>query len=329
MPDAPHEHWMAAADILHYRHLAKQETSWLTDPADKAHILALGSAFTRLAISGVYAQPPELFHYTKLESFFHILRSACFRATNAQHCNDRNEVIHGRRRIDECIESQIRASLPRSTRLSFFRSLVAELIHRVRANYYVTCFASRERGRLEWGAYADGGKGVVIAVDTAQLSQTPNDIAKREVITLRPLVYEPVEQAGQLTAACELAYRTISRRLGAGKTFERHLPFVGSVSAMLCSHLTAQAVGFKDEFWADEREWRLVLPLYDPASDMSVVRTVNRREYVEITYPDGRLPITRVIVGPLCSADDELSVRHAMLANGYTVPVVRSDVPIQ
>jgi hypothetical protein len=51
--------------------------------------------------------------------------------------------------------------------------------------------------------------------------------------------------------------------------------------------------------------------------------------YVELRYPDGKLPITRVIVGPLVSAEDEANVRSALEKQGYLIPLTRSDAPFQ
>jgi len=319
-----------AADLLHGRIVAKQESRWLRDPADIVHVNALSRQLTREGVAFVADAPEELFHYTRLENFVKIVDSGVLHATDAEQCNDSKEVVHGRELIAECLQSQISRAMPRSPRREFFEYFAKELVRRVRPKYYVVCFSSRERGRLEWGEYADGGRGVVVAMNLVESTPDAKIISSDEVVTLRPITYGRAEQETQLRHACELAYEAVARRLGPSKSFVRNLPFVATVGAVLCSHLTCQAAAFKDPFWEDEHEWRITASLYGEASDAEAIqRSPSGRHYVRVSYPESRLPITRVVVGPLASDEDELLVRNTLSAKGYDVPLSRSDVPLR
>jgi hypothetical protein len=328
MDEAEHDQWMLAADLLHHRLLAAQETSWLTDPAEKLHTLTLGAAFTRHTVANVYGRPPELCHYTRVANLEPILQSGCLRGTNAEQCNDTREVVHPRERIDKCLENLIRARFPRSPQRKFF-SHIRYLITRVRPDYYVTCFSSRDNGRTEWGEYADRGKGIVIVFDTNELADPIGSIA-REVVSLRPIIYEPARQRDQLSEACDLAIRTIALCRGRGWRFSMIDPFIQMVAAMLCSHLTHQATAFKHEFWADEREWRLVMPVYgDTTGNEAIHTTQDGRTYVEFRPSRGPLPITRVVVGPAAPEETVNLIETVLRTYGHAAPVSRSDIPLR
>jgi len=327
--DISREPWMVAADTLHRRHLAPQETQWLQDPADKVYVSMLGRDLTRLGVAHVVETPVELFHYTKIDNFKSIIQSGTLRASNAEQCNDSKEVVLGRQLIDECLNTQMSRGMPGSVRREFFEFFARDLINRVRPTYYITCFSSRERGRPEWGLYADGGRGVVIVMESAELASSAAIQRSIEIATLRPITYDANDQHKQMEAACDLAYDTIIRRLGRPKSLIKNLPLVASVGAMLSAHLTFQASGFKHEFWADEHEYRLTVSLYGHESDTTAIRNYNGRQYLEISYSDNKLPITRVVVGPLASEDDESFVRQVLRENGYDVSVIRSDIPFR
>jgi hypothetical protein len=326
---ADHEEWMRAADILYRRHLARSETTSLRDPADIPHMQMLGTAFTRRRVAIVYRRPTELCHYTRTANLEPILASGFLRATNAEQCNDAREVIHARERIDECVYTHIVTSMPRSPSNRFFH-YIREAVTSVKATYYVTCFSSRDNGRIEWGDYGDRGKGIVLVFDADELTD-PRGPIEREVVTLRPIIYEPRDQREQLLTACILAIGTINRRYGLTWDFSSPDPFVLMVAASLCSHLAHQATAFKDEFWIDEREWRLVMPLYGSPEDAAVIHTSpDGRQYTAIRPRRGkRLPIARVVVGPVAPEGTESAVEATLRAHGYDVPVTRSDVPLR
>lgn len=329
MTNVEHEQWMAAADIVHRRYLAKREIQGLDDPADILHTLALGLELNRLSIAGVYDQPSELFHYTKLEAFFSIMASGVMRAANAENSNDGREGHYRQKQLEDCLECQIRSSFPGSRRSHFFEFCAKNLLARVRPQYYVACFSSREDGRTEWD-YGGHGRGVIVVMNVRRLHHEAAVAAPLANVSLRPIMYQRAAQLEQLRLACHITYRTLIRRVGTIKPADRDLAFINNLVAMLCSHLTWQATAFKCEFWEDEREWRMTLPLFGDASDATVIKAMpDGRTYVELQYPGGKLPITRVIVGPLVSAEDEEKVRSALAIQGYEAEVSRSNAPFR
>lgn len=303
-------------------------TSWLRDPADIAHMQMLGTTLMRLTVASVYRHPPELCHYTRTANLAPILASGYLRANNALQCNDAKEVTHARERIDECVYAHIVTSMPRLPRHRFFQ-YIRETVSSVQPTFFVTCFSSRDNGRTEWSDYGDRGKGIVLVFDTEELTD-PKGPVEREVVTLRPIIYEPKDQREQLLTACILAIGAIYRRYGINWGFSKPDLFVQMVAATLCSHLAHQATAFKHEFWIDEREWRLVMPLYGEPTDSEVIHTgPDGRQYTEIRPRRGRLPITRVVVGPIAPEGAETAVLATLRAHGYDVPVTRSDVPLR
>jgi hypothetical protein len=178
-----------AVDILHRRIIAKHEARWLRDPADFVHVNSLSREFTRNGVAFITTAPEELFHYTTLQGFSDIIKSGVLRATDAEQCNDKKEVVHGRDLIAKCLDLQIQRAMPRSQRREFFEHFAKNLIHRVRPKYHVTCFSSRERGRSEWGVYADGGRGVILVMNLVDSVPDASIVASEEIVTLRPITY--------------------------------------------------------------------------------------------------------------------------------------------
>jgi len=319
---------MLASDLLHKRHLASGALSLVSEPADIAHVLALGAQLTRLGMADVVRRPAEFFHYTTLGSFFKIISSDVLRATNAEQCNDLKEVIHGRERISECLTQQVFRGFPRSLRWHFFTS-AQEVVAPRPPSYFITCFSSRPDGQIEWVQYADHGRGVAIVLDRSKVSRFATANAP-EVPALKPITYHAEPQRSQLNVACDIVYTTLTRRLAGDTPSTRHDGFVRTLLSMLCGHLMYQAMAFKHDFWKDEQEWRTVVALQRDPSDTNAVHEDPRgRKYMELRCDEGALPITRVIVGPAVTPEQEIDVRRALTAHGYHVPVLRSDVPLR
>jgi hypothetical protein len=89
----------------------------------------------------------------------------------------------------------------------------------------------------------------------------------------------------------------------------------------------------KNEKFSEEHEWRLALP-HTKGKAAGSFTVKFRGVKGEIPYIDSnlfqagpRLPVTRVMLGPLCGARAE--VEEVLRTHGYDVPIINSEVPIR
>jgi hypothetical protein len=89
----------------------------------------------------------------------------------------------------------------------------------------------------------------------------------------------------------------------------------------------------KNSVFSEEKEWRLALPrskgkigVSEPVQYRGLNGTI---PYIgsNLIQPSGRLPITRVMLGPLCTMRNE--VEKSLSNNGYAVPVIDSSIPLR
>ena len=88
----------------------------------------------------------------------------------------------------------------------------------------------------------------------------------------------------------------------------------------------------KDPFYSEESEWRLALP-HTKGTPLTHIAIEHRGAGGQIPYvahdlfSAERLPIVRVMTGPLC--DQHEAVEEMLKKGGYDVPVIRSPSPLR
>ncbi len=287
------------------------------------------------AIPGTFAHDlGVIFHYTDLEGLLGILQSQGFWLSDARFMNDSEELLNGRR-IAAAVMESCADGLPRGG----YREAVAEAGRRIggdeAAKVYFSSFCMDGDLLEQWRAYAINGKGVSIGFDLSganlgHFQKLPalsvhkvvyDDDLKREIIRIILGIY------GESFA------REAGERAGDGLAADYCRELVGMAGYFSCF--------FKNAAFSTEREVRLVAT-GDVSSRFSRMRfRVSKGAVVpyvctnELVAPrsdqdaSGRLPVSRVIVGPTSNQDLMVAgLREFFLHNGYDPDlVVRSKVP--
>lgn len=215
----------------------------------------------------------------------------------------------------------------------------------------------------QWHQYADASKGVSIAFDLRYIRPPKQaEIA----VTFAPCVYEVAEQRLLIAAALshfsdkvrEFDLQTqdtswmrrkiedwnrIQRIYGLPQLPSDRIVFEENLQRSIADELLLSwrktlydllrvASHCKSDAFAAEREWRLALPR--PTRRAREENPIlfrgpngNIPYFASNLFHEGRLPITSIRTGPLCTGIDR--VRSAMNQNGYQVPIIQSVVPLR
>ena len=325
-PSKPELHYVARRV---FKTLPKVSFGGVSDPAEVAILRWVRVELYALLIQSLYESPtPPIYHYTGIDTFEKMLGSGVIHATNAEQCNDKDEIKYGRDLVALVLSQQVTRYFP-GTSTSMFYDYCGDLVENVAGQHHVVCFSGDRDSLYPWHCpYGRAGRGVSIGFDPRGLNRA--FVAGIEGhVSLWRVIYDREQQLHELQKRCDLVREAI--RWGSQRLDIRS-PFSQSLAAALCSGLASRATtSFKAEGWRLENEWRLAVSLYEhEISDPAIVlqKTTGKR-YVSLQFPMDRLPITVVVVGPLCTDAEFDSIRSAVLSKGYDVPVIRSEFPLQ
>lgn len=311
--------------------------------------------------------PFEVWHYTKLSGLRGILSTGKVWATEARSTNDQTEFVHARDIALEYLKAAERSDQHSKFVLDEAYNVVEHAFNTGGLSLNVTevfvaSFSAAEDLKSQWAEYADHHKGVSIGFDLRDVRPPKGSGV---AVTFAPCIYEQAEKESLIQSALSHFVRQsvknhrqvadkdwvamqakdwamVQRIYGLGSFdrdgFQRSLDERISSEILLSAarssfDLLRLASHCKNRAFSEEKEWRLALP-HSKGRDV-VGEPVLRRgpdgsiPYVEsnLFQPAGKLPITRVMLGPLCDLRKE--VEEILAANGYSVPVLESNIPLR
>jgi hypothetical protein len=310
--------------------------------------------------------PSEVWHYTTIGGLEGILSSNRIWATDAGFTTDATEFVHARKVAVDYLNSLQSAdqhvAFARDAALEMVtRSFDRGVLSRNHTEVYVISFSAAVDLKSQWMEYADGGRGVSIAFDLRAI-RPPTELEFG--ITLAPCVYGAVEKEGLIRAALahfidsaathhkqsrdlrwlegQLRTFAIIQRIE-GHALDKDEFFANLMGKVDCEIRTAAlrtsfdllrlAGHCKDESFSQENEWRVALPRLT-SKPLVHVKVEFRGPKNNIPYlasnlfqKNNRLPITRVMTGPLC--EDYAKLEAILDSSGYDVPIVRSGIPLR
>ncbi len=310
--------------------------------------------------------PQEVWHYTTLDGFAGILSSGRIWATDARFTNDSTEFVHAREIVTKFLKTKEQdgsrflfpvEELSRMLDKAFDEGALSPLENDV----YISSFSADGDLKGQWAEYGDNYRGVSIGFDFRSIRPPQEE----EVgVTFAPCIYDPNEKLRLIESSlapfehkiAELDERSMSKswmdeqlrtwriidRIF-GQTFERdqferklqsefEKEILESWGKVLFN-LLRSAAHCKHPAFSAEQEWRLALarPRNRPhPSNPVLYRGANGKiPYIPFNFfrDDDRVPITRVIAGPLCERTDE--IRAILQANGYSIPSPSSAIPFR
>ena len=256
-----------------------------------------------------FSARPEglLYHYTDFDGFQGIVKEHTLRATYSKVLNDGSERIYGEKVMSDTLKREVASERQTSSSID---SNVKELSRPT----FVTSFCDCGKLLSMWRAYAGHGGGYCLGFTYTGLANLRLKDALRSEVVLGPM---QLSYGEQLSDPIKCLLRDLASLL---KThFDNASPlleFVPMLGPMV-----------KDEAFAEEREWRLIV--IDPRIRRMHFRAghANIRPYVELSLreKDGAtekllpLPLEKVICGPTLRQEDRPDevVRWMLEKSGY------------
>jgi hypothetical protein len=287
--------------------------------------------------------PEKLWHYTSVQGFQGIVTSKEIFATDVRFLNDRTEFIHARE-----IAAQVIAETDEYGTNSFpareYSKTAVDMafdtgnLSADRLQVFVASFSEAEDQLSQWRGYSQGSSGISLAFNLATL-RPPAHIGT--LVTFAPCIYKPAEKKailrnalthfmgeaqGYWNSAFEAAKavwlagdpvtgQAIIDKITGSPKFKTDL-----TAAMVKTQadLLRVAALSKHESFHEEREWRLVLPVWADKTTFKNPPRFRSANTTLIPYiahpfspdPSAALPLTDVILGP----GSHTNAGHAALA---------------
>lgn len=300
--------------------------------------------------------PEKLWHYTSIEGFYGIVKDKRMWATDARFLNDREELVH----VDK-IAAEILKEASEYDEAGFPNKEWLSLAHRLAPvaglQVFVACFTAAEDQLSQWRAYSQESCGVSLAFDLRSV-RPPEEVGS--TVVFAPCIYGPPERKKLLVVEAlrhfieavrnyyKTVYETACRQdpaktslnnkeqvvkefLNANPT-EKQLPetYVRAVAQTRLSYLQVAALS-KNHSFIEEKEWRLVLPMFEePVPAPKNPPQFRRGKTTLIPYvahPTSKLPLVDVILGP---GSDEITLSAAqrfLKSEGLNITPRLSQVP--
>jgi hypothetical protein len=305
----------------------------------------LRDVVTELVAEGVLpALPPQLHHFTSLETACRIIDGDNVRLSHAEYSNDQTEMGQAKEIIREELKGRSSDNFFAQV-LSDYDKLEPTL------DAYIFCMSTGNSGGgppqdilSQWRAYGQDGRGACLTLDASKLARL---VWNTPSLRINPVIYEKAKQVKFVGHI--LDHGQMKHTNNAPKALE------ATVAALVFATPLMKAPGFEEE-----REWRLIfMPPLDVDVPQPTLGFQARRDflapYIDLTYlwqvlrldmiaipalhatlpaplPAVSLPlvpITEVMIGP--SGHQSLNVRAftklLIQTNRRTVTIPQSRIP--
>jgi Protein of unknown function (DUF2971) len=294
----------------------------------------------------------ELFHYTTADGLKGIIEQNCLWATGASYLNDASEVDYGCALLEEVFTDWENANKDNTDALGVqvltalqgdFKDPQSKLERTT--GIYVACFCETDNLLSQWRAYGQtGGYSVgfsMLGSGLRALGVSGLSLLKPENpdfrINLVRVIYDRKKQSERLHRILTDTLPILDEpgiRAEAETEGQKGLAKAFYIAMVIIGHLLLEEiVAFKNEAFAEEQEWRIVVRPRIAARKYVGPKDQNDSEWLHLratrglmipytrivpSIPDGMLPITSVRFGPsLDKVRAENSLRMLLSLNGY------------
>lgn len=230
--------------------------------------------------------PGRLGHFTTAEGMRGILRSGRMWAHSVAEMNDATEIRHGVSAMRAHLE-RARATECDDLVLSMLEAIMRQTMPYSLDDVFVLSFTENAEDESMWRLYADRGRGFSfvfplhlcapwggIPVKCNYSNEDLADFCRTALAEVRTVLID--DRAEGLNPNPDVY----------AATFVRHVAWFAPI--------------FKQSFWSDENEWRIVFI----RPDAERIRRGDGRQYIEVpARKHGRLPIEAICGGPTCDVD--------------------------
>jgi hypothetical protein len=276
--------------------------------------------------------PPEwLYHYTTLSNAAQILKTKSLWLTKIQYLNDETELKLALTCFQRAIEAAVAAERDEEKRELFLHA--ADQIYAFeQTNICIGSFCDSGDLLSQWRSYASSGAGLALGFAGRRLKE----LQSRGYLNVWRCVYDPGTQdrlARGLVRLLEQGYETIRRQRRSDGWERAKAELIGRFST---TFLRVAPV-FKNEHFAEEREWRLVtVPMAVSDQGYRAMITDERvSQFYVLAFepPEGGKHdfISRVTVGPTANPERVCSTLqlYAMKEGFEQISCSRSAIPFR
>jgi hypothetical protein len=288
----------------------------------------------------LHKKPPgHLFHYTTIEGLLGILRENRLWATHVAYLNDPSELTHAHDLIQEELASRMSATESSIDREFIGRAQRAINPHDGMQQYFAACFCEKSDLLSQWRAYSNRDGGYALGFATRQMERVA---MPSPTLALRRVIYDHDTQRTLVANTLDATLAKLGE-LSSGMDLQSATSLIATLVSFLRDHLAEFHFSFKNQAFAEEREWRLVF-MSQVWQRETLFEQLKFRPghgspipYVSVDFADtvgpnaSRLPLEHVVFGP--TLDVHLAGRSlGLLLNtaGYaSTEVASSSVPLR
>jgi hypothetical protein len=262
----------------------------------------------------------RLYHYTDLGGLNGIISANDLWLTHLRFSNDDEELAHGQRVAKQAITTVKQGAT--EEKIAYLTEVESMLNEPQADGVYICCFCSEDNLLSQWRGYGANGAGVSIELNPAEFEHLTGPDCPHGLLRLWKVFYDEEQQRGIIFSALEFSWGhqthlSISKRAqNAADAIQFFIPT------------------FKNQDFADEKEWRLI---FTPRLGANIQRRFRPARNMLVPYytlqslgwANRPLPVTGLCIGP--STHKLLNAQSAqmlLLQSSYMeVPVAISQTP--
>lgn len=279
--------------------------------------------------------PKKLWHYTSLQGFQGIVSTKTIFATDFRFLNDKEEVTHAFE-IAKKIVSDAPESEPNGFPVRFILKLGVDFalkgpLQLSQVQVFVASFTAMEDQLSQWRAYSHGTSGASLAFN---LTDQLEDIGSgRTLAAFAPCVYDSDQKDTLIRYALQhlrdeffVAWGKHISELRLFTAEEIKETFPKAASKMFIDLFRIAAL-VKNPAFAEEQEWRLVLPLFlqHGKPRFRATRTTLVPYIAHAFAPE--LPLTDLILGPGSDENSIFAAQKFLMTEGIGITPRLSSIP--
>jgi len=267
--------------------------------------------------------PPELYHYTDLDSLSGIFQTRSLWLSKISTMNDTSEIGLAVHHFKRCVEAHAKDSVREEA--DFLQHVAAQLEGFRRTNICVASFCEEEDQLNQWRSYGADGRGIALGFKSERLEE----LADEHGLRLVPCVYDEALHVRITEDLFGMLIHEYRARPPRDEPERDRL-----VERFNGTFLMAAPI-IKDHHFAQEREWRLVStprPISDPRITASLS---GKKASVKFVLPlageDQSHPeiFSSLTIGPTVDPESVADAIEVLAdRRGFRLPPVHiSDIP--
>lgn len=215
----------------------------------------------------LFADSPKgmLYHYTTLNGLLGIVRCGALWASDIRYMNDSAELRHAADLIHLEVQKRIAVKPEKTDLLNQFVDWVS---HRITNGHMLFAASFRSQGNLlsQWRGYSTHGKGVSLGFSAEYII----NCAAQQNFQIGKCIYEPARQRNLISQVVDAVEGHVAGHVAGNESRAKLAAVYRKVFEMLESDLLRISAILKHPSFSEEKEWRVVSPIFTDFTTSSV-----------------------------------------------------------